>query len=161
MPAPRVPTNVKVLRGTDKQHPGRLNPREPKLKRGWPKPPSEMTENARKFWREFCEVIDEHNVLTEYHGRAIAEICEIYALILDLRGRIEEAGTVIEEINVKGDEKTKINPAVPQLISAQKTFYGMISQFGLTPSALGKVSGLDGDKDGENPQVKKAAGFFD
>lgn len=154
-PAPK-PTHLKIVSGAAKNHPGRINPKEPKLKRGWPKPPRELLPEARKYWHEFCQVIDDHRVLTPQHGRPIAEMCELYALILGLRDDVDKNGRVIVEISVKGEEKIKINPALPHLIAAQVRFYQMLGQFGLTPSAVTRVSGLDG---GENKDPKDS--FFE
>ncbi len=99
MANPRVPTNVKILRGTDKQHPGRLNVHEPKDDRPIGDAPESLNDAERRAWNEIvsCAIpgvlFRADRIAVESAARLVAKMRASNALAADysnLRGLLSQ-----------------------------------------------------------------------
>lgn len=120
MPNPSVPTSLKVLRGSARQHPERINRREPHPPTGKTvAPPWLPTEGAAvDAWNRLLPHVEGMQVMTDADAEALALGCLALADYLDARN--EEDGWR------KAD-------------SAWKRYANALGWFGLNPSARSKV----------------------
>ena len=122
MGAPRKPTKLKQIQGTDKQHPERLNADEPSPVRGIGPP---------------------HKILSEYESEIWDEIVGIsYAGVLGEADRIalEMMCRLVAEMRLNFEEMTAAK--ITQLSQ-------LIGRFGMTPSDRTKI--IIPKKEGSNP----------
>ena len=56
MPTPRKPTYLKVVQGTAKKNPGRLNPNEPGFNGPIGEPPAHLDEYTAAIWHELVRI---------------------------------------------------------------------------------------------------------
>ena len=139
------PTNLKILTGTARRH--RINPHEPKPNVARPNPPEHLTDAARGEWERVVEELVALKILTNLDCGALAAYCQAY-------GRWTAAETVLARMAQKDAIsdgliiRTKSGNIIqnPMVGVANKAMADMVryaAEFGLTPSARTRVSGLD------------------
>lgn len=150
MPAPRKPTQLKVVAGTAQAC--RLNPREPKPQTSThPTPPKHMTAAGRKAWRLACDALASIRVLSDADLIALETLAETYATILDLRVRIAALdGPVYETTTQTGGTMRRPHPEIGLLADQVRLLRGFLAAFGMTPADRSRVSASPGG-DEANP----------
>lgn len=162
---PRTPTELKVVRGTDRAD--RRNPAEPqpaRLEVG-SKPPEWLADRrARRAWRHLAKMLGEQRILTVMDAMALAMLCDAFADYLEagdelarLR-RIQEAEAALDGDDVriaswfplaripdtaalgKTGVTIREHPAVKRRERAWMRVSRMLSEFGMTPSARARVA---------------------
>lgn len=146
---PAIPTQMKVLKGTQRAD-RRKN--EPEFKEVViPKPAPEYFDSfAKEEWARTITRIITTKVLTEADYPAFESYCIEHGRYIRLTREIEEEGEVIKVF--KTDKKTAkktvkktlvkifINPKCRLRKEAQEAFLKLAVQFGLTPSSRTKIS---------------------
>lgn len=146
----RLPTNLKVLRGTDQ--PCRMNPAEVKPDSDQLEPPLELSAMARVHWDDISKKLAKAGLLTNLDVTALTMYCEAYATWADATENIRKFGTIIKT------PKTGYPMPSPYLQVANKAFEQMkslLTEFGMTPAARAKVP-ANLDKPKANPFAKNA-----
>lgn len=156
MPNPRTPTNLKVLRGTDRKD--RANPAEPKPAELAldAEPPDwlELSDLARTAWADIAPILRRMKVLTEADAVGLALLCDALA------GYVTASRVVREEGAVYWTEgrspMRRAHPAVAIAAENSKFAKALLSEFGLTPAARSRVSSVGGGQ--KDPLDKWLAG---
>lgn len=139
------PTNIKILTGTARSH--RLNPNEPKPEVATPEAPGHLTEAARTEWDRVVVDLVTLKILTDLDRGTLAAYCQAY-------GRWSAAETALARMAAKDAVtdgliiRTKSGNLIqnPLVGAANKAMADMVryaAEFGLTPSARTRVSGLE------------------
>ena len=140
MPAgrPPKPTPLKALQGT--LRPDRANPNEPTLPVATPAPPSWLAARGRRLWRELAPVLEDMRVVTAADRQALALLCDALGEYADARAVITKQGVTYEAMTASGAVMVRPRPEVTIAADAWRRASAMLQQFGLTPSARGKVT---------------------
>ena len=131
---------------------GRIPKRERKSKRDsgngqvtvprvLPTAPPHLSEGARQWWGWYSAMLDRRGVLTEEHGPALEQLCELYQELIELRAAIRVSGRTYETTNKAGDIMIRPHPLCAMLADTDRRFRGWESEFGLTPASRPRVPG--------------------
>ena len=141
-----IPTALKVLRG----NPGRrkLNRREPK-----PQPGAEFPSwlgalgdpTLREVWTELSALLDRTKVLTEADQEALAQLVHKIALYRTAARALKD-GCSYQTITETGATMQRQKPEYGIVSDLGKEIRGLLTDFGLTPSARSKVSTVGADE---------------
>lgn len=112
MGAPRKPTHLKQVQGTDKQHPERLNHNEPVPTRGIGEASGQLNEYERKIWDEVVG-ISYPGVLGEADRVALEMMCRLIAeMRLDFvemtAAKITQLSQLLGRFGMTPSDRTKI-----------------------------------------------------
>jgi P27 family predicted phage terminase small subunit len=141
MVKPRVPSELKKLRGTDQ--PCRMNAKEPAPVKGFPVAPAHLSPEEVYAWQQVTQLADSMGILTIADVFAVEELATAYANLLSLRKRIKEEGDLYEKRDITGETMKRVNPLVGLEQTQRKDFMQLLGKFGLTPSDRSKVSTVD------------------
>lgn len=127
MPNPPKPTSLKIVQGTARQHPERINRSEP-VPTGIAIAPPWLARrgSARAAWNRLLPILERMRVVTEADAEALALGCEALA----------------EYLSARRDEA-----AWRKADAAWKRYASMLGWFGLNPSARTKVQTIPAAKD--------------
>lgn len=126
-----------------------LNENEPTAAAGVPDMPQGLSAAAQEEWHRIIPILRDMRVLTIAYSAAVAGYCQAYARWFEAEADIVEHGSIIEEPIIRrrrgeDDEiagyKRKKNPAVAIANEAMKIMRAFLSDFGLSPASLSKVS---------------------
>jgi P27 family predicted phage terminase small subunit len=138
---------MKALTGNPGHRP--LNDNEPVPEEGVPDMPQGLSPAAEQEWHRIVPILKKMRVLTVAYGAALAGYCQTYARWLEAEADIAENGSIIEEPIIRrrrgeDDEvvgcKRKKNPAVAIANESLKMLRSFLSDFGLSPASLSKVT---------------------
>lgn len=139
MARPRIPTNLKIVKGTAQKC--RTNPNEPKPELGIPEPPEHLSDRAKGTWSKVSKILLDMGILSSAHGLALEGLCESYADLVSARQALRERGSVTYE---GGSEKNgtiyRAYPEVAMASDADRRFRSWLAAFGLTPSDQSRVN---------------------
>jgi P27 family predicted phage terminase small subunit len=115
-------------------------------------PRGRLSEDARKFWRDNCKVLNDAGLLTAVDGAAYALMATHYALALEAAAVVEEDGIVQE------DERglARKHPLLSVLRQNSDSFLRYAREFGMTPS-----SRVGMKREGAAEQLTLADALFD
>jgi len=154
------PTNLKILEGNPGKRP--LPKDEPRPAGGAPACPEWLCSLAKQEWERIAPQLEVLGLLTPVDMVALAGYCEFYAEFKIAREFVHKHGTTYEawERNEAGepiydDEGRKVlrySHKYPQVSVAHQAFQqirSLCSEFGLTPSARGRIQ-VPGINDAED-----------
>lgn len=147
------PTALKLVTGNPGKRASKR--REPKPKRCIPSPPAHLADDAKVAWGSLAARLDRLGLLTELDAFALEQLCENYAEILTLRADVAVHGRFQVVATKAGGMMERTRPAASLLADAERRFRGMMSEFGLTPSARTRVSTTD-----DAPAADPAEAYF-
>ena len=140
---PSKPTALKVLEGNRGKR--KLNKSEPKPENTIPKCPSWLLTEAKKEWKRVAPELSRLGLLTKIDIGALAGYCQSWARYVQAEKYLADKENDTVFVTDKGYMQQ-----VPQVGIAQKYLYlckTFMSEFGLTPSARGRMSLLSGDEE--------------
>ena len=111
----------------------RENKRAPKAKRGRPRAPSWLNDDALKMWDEMSELLDGMQVLTRADGKVLAVMCDQWARWRDMQDWLDEEGSTYTTVNSQGVEMHRPRPEAAQAGACLDRFIRLSERFGLTP----------------------------
>jgi len=130
----RLPTNVKILRGTFQKC--RENPNEPKPKLAIPSCPPHLDEEARKEWRRIAKELFTLGLLTKIDRAALAGYCQCWSRWSHAEEELKKTGLVVQSPN----GYPILSPYLPIATKALQQMQSFLSEFGLSPASRSKVS---------------------
>lgn len=144
------PAGLRLIegRGNGKDSGGREVKPTPGFTRLPPEPPAFLTGAAREMWDQVVPELQRLKLLKPIDQAALAALCLTWERLCEAQRIVDKDGMVIE-----GERGPVKNPAVLILEAASKELRAWSSEFGLTPSAEGRLglSVPDGDGDDDNP----------
>lgn len=138
-----VPTQLKIIRGTDQ--PCRVKKSEPKPKANNLRRPFKLSKVASLQWRKVSRQLREAKLLTDIDTHALAMYCEAYATWRGALEKIREEGAAVLSLNGSMVQS-------PYCHVANKSFdqmSRMLVEFGMTPSSRTRISAVEGPDDDE------------
>ena len=128
-----IPTALKKARGNPGGRP--LNDREPEPTPGVPPKPVDLTAAASAEWEFIVPELIRMGVLTVVDRGVLVAYCRCAGIIAQSEATLAEQGAVMQ--TEKGYAYP--NPAMAQLMTAQKQQIGYAAELGLTPASRTKV----------------------
>ena len=139
MPNPKLPLEIKKLRGTARRD--RANPNAAKPPQGAPQCPSHLGADSRAVWADLVATLDTLGVLHKVDGWAVEAAVEAYIDLRSARKALRERGATTYEITTKaGGSMYRAYPEVAHVEAADKRLQGWLGRFGLTPADRARVS---------------------
>ena len=132
---PRIPTEIKILKGTLSPSRELLAPMLVELSEGVPQPPAHLNALGFEYWEVTCRELKNNNLLTGVDLGLVAGYCNELGLYKKACGMTEAEGEVI--VNRFGDKA--VSPWYDVRSRALKQATQMGQLFGVTPSARGKI----------------------
>lgn len=163
MPGPaQKPATLRLLNGTSegRDSGGRKVAPPPDFRRIPPKPPTWLSREAKAEWRRIVPGLSRLDLTKEEDRSSLAAYCETWATWVDAIRQVRKNGIVVQNRSIRKDGTESVwqtkNPAMAVAERAAYQLRGWAQEFGLTPSAEGKLSGGMGRTEGstdddENP----------
>ena len=133
MGARKIPTNLKVLRGTLKK--SRENKFEPQPDLGRPDPPDALDEIGLAKWHETVVELERMGILARVDGTALAGFCDAFSRWYRNAERLKREGDVIESFN--GQQMP--HPSIGIVNRSLVLLRSFLIEFGLSPSSRANV----------------------
>ncbi|MEB8385612.1 phage terminase small subunit P27 family [Rhodobacteraceae bacterium KMM 6894] len=138
------PTKLKLLTGTARSH--RLNPQEPQPEVARPEAPDHLTDAARNEWDRVVVDLVALGILTDLDRGALAVYCQAYGrwrAAETALARMAARDTMTDGLIIKTKSGNLIqNPLVGAANKAMADMVRYAAEFGLTPSARTRVTGM-------------------
>ena len=146
---PRKPTRLKLLEG----NPGhqKLNKHEPAPLLATPVPPEWLKEDGLSEWNRIVPELDRLGMLTVVDQGALEGACAAYGQAVKCHKYLEQHGLTMS-VGDGGYEQQRPEVSIEQ--KAWTLYRGFTAEFGLTPSARGKLS--IGDQQKKRDSVEDA-----
>jgi len=144
---PRKPDHLKVVAGTARPH--RMNPDAPAANTGMPVAPPWLSERASQIFAGIAVTLDGMGIASPDHDAMLAMLASRIEEIEITTAIIEDLGRTYTTTNQSGSLMHRSRPEVGQRNEALRHAQSLLAEFGLSPSALGKVS--VGGKREDNP----------
>lgn len=144
MGRPRKPDHLKIVAGT--AQPCRMNPDAPTPSSDLPEPPGWLSERAAEWFRGTLGILSGMGIASADHVDMLSLAASRYDEILDCQAVIEDLGRTYTVEMVSGSIGYKARPEVAMKNEAMRHLQSLLSEFGLSPSAVGKVSAPPGDR---------------
>ena len=144
---PRKPDHLKLVAGT--AQPSRMNPNAPTPSKALPEPPEHLSERAQEWFRKTLATLDGMGIASADHVDMLMLASMRYDEILDCQMVIEDLGRTFTTVSMTGSLTFKPRPEVAMKNEAMRHLQSLLAEFGLSPAAVGKVSGPPGER--ENP----------
>ena len=137
-----LPTKLKLIKGTAKSE--RLNRNEPVVDSGIPDPPKHLDDTAIEEWNRLSPILFNLGLMAENYRSALAGYCEAYSMWVDaceVRNALKAKDPFL-----KGLMETTTNgnviqsPIVGTINRTRKAMQDFLSEFGLSPSSIAKVT---------------------
>ena len=144
MPNKPVPTALKVLRGNPGRRP--LNKREPKPARGaaYPAWLDGLGDPAlRQIWDDLAALLDRSRILTEADQEGLAMLVHKIWMYRKAAMALKDS-TSYTCVTESGSTMQRTKPEVALLSDLGKQVRGLLSDFGMNPSARSRVSVASG-----------------
>jgi P27 family predicted phage terminase small subunit len=135
---PPLPTKVKALRGTLRQH--RVNPAEPMPTPGAPSMPPTLPTSARPAWRWLVRLLTSMRIITKVDGPVLLLAASRVTDYLELTRDLEVNGRTYATTTTTGSTMHRQRPEVALRDAAWRDAMAALVQLGLTPSSRSRVS---------------------
>ena len=156
---PAIAPEVMEANGAYIKDPQRRNKSAPRANGRAPEMPDYLDEIEIAKWDELVADLDEMGILsTELREMLIAYVTA-FSGWLRARVAVQEQGMVIVEIGANGSAISKRNPHSLELHKYRSTLDKLLPEFGLTPSARGRLVSLKASDGDENPFGELLARF--
>lgn len=134
------PDKVKILKGTMRAGKSKAVPGQDKAELV---APLWLPDTCYKHFVTVKDRLREHGLDSASWTEAVALIAMRLQEIEECNRVIKDEGRTYKTIGTNGQELTKVNPIVNQKNEALRHLQSLLSEFGLTPSAINKVGKVD------------------
>lgn len=141
----RKPDHLKVVAGTDQ--PCRMNPDAPKPSAVLPVPPEWLSERAAEWFNKTVAILVGMGIASSDHVDMLSLAATRYDEILDCTAVLEDLGRTYTTVNMAGAVVPKARPEVAMRNEAMRHMQSLLSEFGLSPASVSKVSAPPGDRE--------------
>jgi len=129
-----LPTQLKVVRGTDRKD--RMNKDEPRPKVTLPSPPAHLTAEAKREWWRMGRRLVQLGLMTEIDKAALAIYCQTWARWEEAEAKLREA-----DLLTPGPQFHKYRKALAkEAADAMRDLMKYLVEFGMTPSSRSRVA---------------------
>ncbi|MEY9097012.1 phage terminase small subunit P27 family [Paenibacillus sp. RC84] len=128
-----------------------------RLRRDAIKPPAWLGPKAKKMFRDFTKQLEDTELLTNLDVNGLAQYCDLYCRMLELRQEVEEKGYTLVNMNSRGGLTYITNPALTAMNSTIKLIQTYEAKFGFTVFDRTRIA-LRDDKPKEQDAIGKRFG---
>ncbi len=132
-----APTHLKALRGTLR---ARDNQNPPQAATGTPAPPDWLSDRASEIFNALCAKLLGMGVLSPDHVDALSLLASRIEEVEILTIALEDGGRTYQTKTRDGSVMHRSRPEVGQRNEAMRHAQSLLSDFGLNPSAMSKVT---------------------
>lgn len=140
----RKPDHLKIVSGT--AQPCRMNPDAPEPSDEMPEPPAWLSERAAEWFLKTLGILDGMGIASADHVDMLSLAAARYDEILDCQAIIEDLGRTYTVTTISGSIGFKARPEVAMKNDAMRHLQSLLSEFGLSPATVSKVSKPGGDR---------------
>ena len=149
MPRPRVPTKLKIIKGTDQ--PCRVNANEPQPEVEIPDMPQWLNPHAQAEWARVSDALFKQGLVSVFDMAVLAAYCQAYGRWQEAEEMLKKSGSLI----IKTDKGNVIqNPLLGIANTALREMRRSAVEFGMSPAARSRVS-VNPDNVKENKWANK------
>ena len=113
----------------------RLRPKDDKVK-----PPSWLSKQAKKVFREIVQDLADTKLLTNVDVHTLALWCDAYVDYINCTKIIEQEGLMVEYTNKAAETNKVAHPLMTKKKQLAEQMRALASEFGLTPAARAKLA---------------------
>ena len=137
---PRIPTKLKVIRGTDKKTRLLANELEfkPLIKK--PRPPKLLNKRAKKEWRIVCSNLFALNMLYQVDLPQLQAYCFMVGILEEAEEELATGKLIVTQTNNDGHEYKAKNKYFGIYNEALDKMNKLAREFGFSPSARTRIS---------------------
>jgi len=106
-----------------------------------------LSEHERMFMNDIMGFLVEFAVTHHLDKHALLMMADAYRIYREERRLIELEGSVLEQVNNRGEVSVKPNPRVKIMWDAWDRLFKMMNEFGLTPNARARLSVVQTESD--------------
>ena len=151
MARPRIPTQLKVLKGTAQR--SRMNLQEPRPSTGVPEMPEGLDEEHQRSWERHAALLTGMKVLTVADGPALESMVRVHVELRRLQAEVAQ----LPAFERTDSGLLKRHPGISAIADCDRRYLSWLTRFGLTPADRSRVSAsTDGNE--ENPWAKVLKG---
>jgi P27 family predicted phage terminase small subunit len=153
---PPKPTALKVITGHQKGDTG--GKKVSGARAG--EPPAHLNEYAKQEWARVAPILEKRGLISEEEAAALALYCQAYGRWQQAELKITELAGTGDGLIVKAPSGYPIqNPYLAIANKAMEQCYQYLQQFGLSPSARARISGVQLGLFDNSDQGKKESYF--
>lgn len=130
-----LPTNLKVLKGTDRAD--RKNPNEPKPDIEIPDPPDFLSADAKDEWSRITLQLKRLGLITQLDRTELAMYCQAYGRMVKYERIIAE--TDQGELYTTKSGNTLTSPAMWVVNKSMEQCHKFLAEFGMTPASRSRI----------------------
>ena len=134
MPRKRVPTKLKIVKGTFRNC--RANPREPVYSDQIPDPPDFLNNYGKKEWDRISKDLFNQGLLAKVDMAALTGYCQAFGRWAQAEKNLLEESLIIDTIQGNIIQ----NPLIGIANTSMEHMRKFLIEFGMTPSSRSKVS---------------------
>jgi P27 family predicted phage terminase small subunit len=141
MGRPRIPTALKLAKGTFREDRAPRNEPNPRKLESVPNPPGHLNKWAKMMWRIVAKYLLEHGILTALDLYSLEILCEQYGIYRELKDamtHIEQPGGERIKVSVAQYMKGRNSQTMPEyacMRGAFERFTALLREFGLSPAS--------------------------
>lgn len=145
MPKPRIPTKMKMLKGTFRRNEAPANEPEPAVLDAAPKPPSHLNRWAKTMWRDTAAELLALGMLTKIDLYSLEVLCEQYGIYRELKDAIthlEQPGGSRIKISIAkylAGQNSQTIPEYAAMRGAFERYTALLKEFGLSPASRSRI----------------------
>jgi P27 family predicted phage terminase small subunit len=142
-----MPTHLRLLRGNPSKEPLNKNEPQPFIEPTIPDAPKFLTGYAADEWYRISEELYRLKLLTSVDTHTLAAYCEAYMIwrtAVETHAAMADRDAVTHGLMVKNANGSAMqNPIVLTIRQAGNDMVRFAGEFGLSPAARSRISGLD------------------
>ncbi|MFD1507960.1 phage terminase small subunit P27 family [Lacimonas salitolerans] len=116
-------------------------------------PPAFLSDQAAQHWPDLAGLLSDMGIAANSDRIALALLCEALAEWIEAGQTIAKYGATYQAVTEAGAVMHRAHPAVAQRADSARRVQSLLAEFGMTPAARSKVSGLP-DLPGDDPAQK-------
>ena len=129
----RIPTKLKIIKGTDQ--PCRMNPNEAEPDLAIPSPPEHLSQTASVEWGRVSQELYYLGLLSRIDRAALAAYCQSYSRWVEAELQLTQKGLLVKTKN----KNIIQSPLVGIANKSMEMMHKFLTEFGMTPAARARV----------------------
>lgn len=145
MPKPRIPSKIKLLKGTFRSNESPKNEPAPPVVSTIPKAPAHLNKWAKRMWKDTAAELHALGMITTLDTYTLEVLCEQYGIYRELKDaithRIGEDGKRerISYAQYLAGQNSQTIPEYAAMKSGFERFTALLKEFGLSPASRSRI----------------------
>jgi len=145
MPKPRIPTQLKILKGTFRATEAPKNEPNPPPLDSVPQAPSHLNKWAKRMWNDTVKELIEQEMITMLDIYSLEILCEQYGIYRELKDsitHITDPDGTRKKITIAYYLSTRNSQTMPEynaMRGAFERYSALLKEFGLSPASRSRI----------------------